>query len=142
MLLAIMKLIRTGPVGSETPGVMLSDGSRIDVSPLVNDFDEAFFASDGVTQLQRWVVEHAADAARLDASLRLGAPLARPSKIVCIGLNFRDHAAESGMPTPAEPVIFFNDCCLETQLTGANRGHITAWSTADNRHIKLFIGQF
>ena len=102
-----MKLIRTGPAGLETPGVLLADGTRIDVSAVTRDFDEAFFTADGLFELQRWLAEHAAKATRLDPGARLGSPTARPSKIVCIGLNFRDHAAESGMPLPAEPVIFF-----------------------------------
>jgi len=107
MLLAIMKLIRSGPLGSETPGVLLPDGTRIDVSAAVGDFDEAFFAADGPFELQRWLAVHSTTAPGLDPAARLGAPIQRPSKIVCIGLNFRDHAVESGMPLPAEPVIFF-----------------------------------
>lgn len=107
MLLAIMKLIRSGPAGDERPGVLLDDGARVDVSALAEDFDEAFFTGDGILELHRWLPDHAAGAPRLDPSARLGAPIGRPSKIVCIGLNFRDHAAESGMPLPAEPVIFF-----------------------------------
>jgi 2-keto-4-pentenoate hydratase/2-oxohepta-3-ene-1,7-dioic acid hydratase in catechol pathway len=107
MLLAIMKLIRSGPAGRERPGVLLDDGDRIDVSALADDFDEAFFAGDGIVQLQRWLLDHSAGAPRFDPAARLGAPIGRPSKIVCIGLNFRDHAEESGMPLPAEPVIFF-----------------------------------
>jgi 2,4-diketo-3-deoxy-L-fuconate hydrolase len=107
MLLAIMKLIRSGPAGYETPGALLADGTRIDVSAFAGDFDESFFAANGVSELQRWGADHAAAAPRLDPAARLGPPLRRPSKIVCIGLNFRDHAAESGMPLPTEPVIFF-----------------------------------
>ena len=102
-----MKLIRFGAAGHEQPGVELSDGTRVDVSPLVHEFDEQFFAGDGRAELQQWIQTHAASAVRISSHERLGAPLARPSKIVCIGLNFRDHAAESGMPLPAEPVIFF-----------------------------------
>lgn len=110
-----MKLLRCGPPGLETPCVELDDGTRIDVSACVRDFDEPFFAADGLFELRQWVVEHARRASRIPASTRVGPPVSRPSKIVCIGLNFRDHAAESGMPLPAEPVIFFKST---TALSG------------------------
>ena len=110
-----MRLIRHGAAGAERPGVELSDGTRIDASPVTPDYDEAFFATDGVSRLRRWVAHNAASAPRVDPTTRLGPPIARPSKIVCIGLNFRDHAAESGMPLPTEPVIFFKST---TALSG------------------------
>jgi 2,4-diketo-3-deoxy-L-fuconate hydrolase len=102
-----VKLIRFGAAGLELPGVELPDGTRVDVSPAVHDFDEQFFAGAGVAALQQWIVDHGRSARRIPETERLGPPFARPSKIVCIGLNFRDHAAESGMPLPSEPVIFF-----------------------------------
>lgn len=102
-----MKLLRCGPRGREAPGVELADGSRLDVSGFTRDFDEGFFANGGIPALSRWLNDHPHGLGRFDAGERLGAPLARPSKIVCIGLNYRDHAAESGMDLPAEPVIFF-----------------------------------
>lgn len=110
-----MKLIRSGPTGQETPGILQDDGTRIDVSSLLGDFDEAFFAGDGLFELRRWAERDAAGAPRLDPGARLGPPLSRPGKIICIGLNFRDHAAESGMPLPAEPVLFFKST---TALSG------------------------
>lgn len=112
-----MRLLRFGPAGLETPGVELADGVRIDASSCVRDYDEAFFAGDGLFELSRWIGTHAARAPRVDPSIRLGPPITRPSKIVCIGLNFRDHAAESGMPLPAEPVLFFK---ATTALAGPN----------------------
>ena len=112
-----MKLIRFGPAGTETAGVELPDGTRIDVGQCTPDYDEAFFAADGLFELRQWVEEHGARAPRIDAATRLGCPLARPSKIVCIGLNFRDHAAESAHAVAAEPVIFFKST---TALSGPN----------------------
>lgn len=112
-----MKLLRFGPPGLETAGVELADGVRIDASSCVRDYDEAFFAGDGLFELRRWIDTHAARAPRIGPSIRLGPPITRPSKIVCIGLNFRDHAAESGMPLPAEPVLFFKST---TALAGPN----------------------
>jgi len=110
-----VKLIRFGAPGQERPGAQLEDGTRIDVSPVVTDYDERFFSAAGVAHLRDWIAAHAISAARVPPDARLGPPLARPSKIVCIGLNFRDHAAESGMPPPAEPVIFFKST---TALSG------------------------
>ena len=104
---ARMKLIRFGPPGQELPGLELPDGSRVDASALTPEYDEAFFANDGLFELRRWMSTGAAAAPRIPLTERLGPPIARPSKIVCIGLNFRDHAAESGMALPPEPVIFF-----------------------------------
>ena len=102
-----MKLARYGEPGAERPGVLLDDGTRLDASGQVRDYDEAFFADDAIDDLRRWVTADRAAAPRIPGSARIGCPIARPSKIVCIGLNFRDHAAESGMDLPKEPVIFF-----------------------------------
>lgn len=103
-----MKLIRFGEVGHERPGVILHDERRLDVSSLVHDYDESFFASGGLERLQTWLEgEGGARAPEVPDGVRLGSPVARPGKIVCIGLNFRDHAEESNMTIPGEPVIFF-----------------------------------
>lgn len=102
-----MRLIRFGLAGRESPGVELPDGTRVDASAVTPEYDETFFAADGLVELRRWIALDAAGAPRVRAAERLGPPIARPSKIVCIGLNFLDHAAESGMAPPPEPVIFF-----------------------------------
>jgi 2-keto-4-pentenoate hydratase/2-oxohepta-3-ene-1,7-dioic acid hydratase in catechol pathway len=112
-----MKLIRFGEVGQEEPGVLLGNGVRIDVSKFGSDYDEAFFESGGLEQLRAWLDSSASSAPRVAPSVRLGPPICRPSKIVCIGLNFRDHAAESKMELPKEPVIFFKST---TSLAGPN----------------------
>lgn len=101
-----MKLIRFGSVGHELPGVQLSSGVRIDASAFGSDYDEAFFGGDGLARLAQWLVHEGKNAPTVNADARLGAPLARPSKIVCIGLNYTDHALESGMAVPPEPVVF------------------------------------
>lgn len=111
-----MRLIRFGPPGDERPGVLLGDGI-IDVGGAFRDYDEAFFAGDGMSRLRDWVQQNHAAARRVAPAERLGSPIARPSKIVCIGLNFRDHAAESGMDLPREPVIFFK---ATSSLSGPN----------------------
>ena len=114
-----MKLIKFGQQGSEKPGVILSNGTTIDVSAFTPDFDEAFFESSGLERLSAWLEMNATNAPQVPAGIRLGAPLARPSKIICIGLNYSDHAKESGMAVPVEPIIFFKST---TALTGPNDG--------------------
>jgi 2,4-didehydro-3-deoxy-L-rhamnonate hydrolase len=112
-----MKLIRFGEAGRERPGVQLSDGSRVDASRFGGDYDENFFGGDGLQRLRGWCEKEAANAPRVPNRTRLGPPICRPSKIVCIGLNFRDHAAESGMELPKEPVIFFK---ASSSISGPN----------------------
>ncbi len=112
-----MKLIRFGEPGREAPGVLLEDGTRLDVPSFVRDYDEAFFADGGLSELKSWLKENLASAPRVTKSVRLGSPISRPSKIVCIGLNFRDHARKSKMEIPKEPVIFSK---ATTSLVGPN----------------------
>jgi len=112
-----MKLIRCGAVGEEKPALLLDDGSRVDASGFGSDYDEEFFASGGVAKLREWSAKNAATAPRIAGTARLGPPVCRPSKLVCIGLNFRDHATESKMELPKEPVIFFK---ATTSLVGPN----------------------
>jgi len=114
-----MKLIRFGPSGHEKTGIILADDRRIDVSSAFAEFDETFFHTDGLARLAAWLEANAATAPEVPAEARLGSPIARPSKIICIGLNYRDHAAESGMAAPAEPVVFFK---ATTALTGPDDG--------------------
>lgn len=102
-----MKLIRFGEPGVEKPGLLLADGRRIDASGFGQDYDEAFFGGDGLQRLAIWAEANAATAPVVAESVRLGPPLSRPSKIVCIGLNYADHAKESGAEIPKEPILFF-----------------------------------
>ena len=112
-----MKLIRFGDPGQETPGLILQDGTRIDASAAGSDYSEEFFANDGLKQLYSWLQKNSASAPRVSPSVRLGPPIRRPSKIVCIGLNYRDHAAETKAEPPKEPVLFFK---ATTSLVGPN----------------------
>src|SRR5258708_11226134 len=102
-----MKLIRMGEMGREKPGVLLEDGTRLDVTGFGADYDEAFFAGGGITQLRNWLAAHGGSAPRVSPAGRLGAPIFRPSQIVCIGLKFRGHPGERGVGIPKGPVIFF-----------------------------------
>ena len=102
-----MKLIRIGNPFEEKPGLLLEDGKRIDVSAFGQDYDEAFFGSNGLERLKVWADQNSDSAPEFPQDARWGPPICRPSKIVCIGLNFSDHAEESGMDIPKEPIIFF-----------------------------------
>ncbi|MEO8886573.1 MAG: fumarylacetoacetate hydrolase family protein [Mucilaginibacter sp.] len=99
-----MKLIRFGESGLEKPGIIEND-KWFDVSHLVKDYDEAFFGGDGIEKLKSDIQK--GGLTEVNKSTRLGPALARPSKIICVGLNYKDHAAETGSPIPAEPILFF-----------------------------------
>ncbi|WP_221393195.1 fumarylacetoacetate hydrolase family protein [Dyadobacter sp. NIV53] len=103
-----MKLFRFGAFEQEKPGVELSDGTQIDVSAFGEDYNEKFFATDGVTRLSEWLKKNADSAPKVEEGFRFGSCIARPSKIVCIGMNYAKHAFESGATElPKEPIIFF-----------------------------------
>ncbi len=112
-----MKLIRFGTVGNEKPGVQLENGTRIDVSAFGSDYNEEFFGNNGIEKLADWLKSNQSSCPVIDSDIRLGAPLPRPSKIICVGLNYAQHAAESGMDVPKEPVLFFKST---TALIGPN----------------------
>ena len=101
-----MKLLRFGEAGKEKPGILLND-EIVDVSSFGEDFGETFFTNDGITRLASWFDTRKSSLPRVAKNSRLGAPFTRPSKIICVGLNYSKHAAESKMPVPSEPIIFF-----------------------------------
>ena len=102
-----MKLMRLGPVGAERPVVRIDETTYVDVSDVVADFDETFFGAGGLDAL-RVVVDarSAAGDVHTFGDERVGAPIARPHQILCIGLNYSDHAAETGQAVPEEPILF------------------------------------
>src|SRR5665213_2185630 len=118
-----MKLIRFGEAGKEKPGICM-DGVNYDVSGFIKDYNEDFFANGGLSELGGIDLQEKGLLPKVAIGVRLGAPLARPSKIICIGLNYADHAKETGATPPTEPVIFmkatsaicgpFDDCLLYT----------------------------
>lgn len=101
-----MKLFRFGRSGAEKPGLIVDGVGRVDVSAFGEDYGEAFFGSDGPARLARFYAEQPERCPHVAADERIGPAIARPSKIVCVGLNYRDHAAETGAQVPAEPVLF------------------------------------
>jgi len=111
-----MKLIRYGESGKEKIGVQIED-RNYDVSAFGGDYNEEFFADNGLARLDEFVKANEGKLIEIPADARLGAPFVRPSKIVCIGLNYRDHAEETGAKIPAEPIIFMKST---TALVGPN----------------------
>ena len=110
-----MKLIRFGEAGQEKPGILIGE-KRFDVSSLVTDYNESFFEQNGLEKLKK-ALENNPTLQEVDASVRLGSAVARPSKIICIGLNYVDHCRETNAPIPDEPIIFFKST---TALCGPN----------------------
>jgi 2,4-didehydro-3-deoxy-L-rhamnonate hydrolase len=112
-----MKLFRFGDEGKETPGVIASTGNKIDVSGFVKDYHEEFFADDGIQKLSQWLSSNEKSCPPVKDSVRVGACVARPSKIICVGLNYRKHAEETNAAIPTEPILFFK---ATTALCGPN----------------------
>ncbi|MFD5086842.1 fumarylacetoacetate hydrolase family protein [Kitasatospora sp. NPDC058406] len=103
-----MQFLRFGPVGDETPAVRAAAGRTFDLRGLTPDIDAGFLAGDGIARVRRALAEGSLP--EIDATgLRVGAPIARPGKIICIGLNYSDHAEETGAPIPDRPVVFMKD---------------------------------
>ncbi len=101
-----MKLVRFGDRGAERPGIMHDTEGIIDVSSFVEDYDPYFFETDGIQKLEEILEKQASDLSRISSNTRLGAPITQPGKILCVGLNYSDHARETGKEIPAEPVLF------------------------------------
>ena len=101
-----MKLFRYGNAGAEKPGIELN-GIKFDLSNIVSDFNEAFFESNGLAKLADLLASNEVVLPKIPENSRMGSCVARPSKIVCVGLNYADHAKESGMEIPKEPILFF-----------------------------------
>lgn len=116
-----MKLIRFGPPSQEKPGIIAPDGTWRDVSGFTADFTENFFGNDGPKQLADWLAEQGGSLPEVPQTKRLGSPIARPNKVICVGLNFVDHAAEAGMDLPGEPVLFFK---ATSAICGPNDGMV------------------
>jgi len=111
-----MKLIRFGEAGQEKPGIILDD-KKYALPSFTEDYNETFFGTDGLNRLATYIEKSRDTLTELADDVRLGPPVARPSKLVCIGLNYADHAKESNMPLPAEPIIFFKST---TTVVGPN----------------------
>lgn len=116
-----MKLIRFKTNDTIRPGVILPDGPRLDCSEFGEDYNEHFFASDGPKRLAHWLKEHSDSCPVVEEKVELAAPIARPSKLICIGLNYKKHAEETGSDLPKEPIIFMK---ATSAITGPNNGLI------------------
>ena len=111
-----MKLIRYGDLNKEKTGIILDD-KMYDTSGFGEDYDEHFFETNGLERLTRYVQDNKSNLAEISLDSRLGSPVARPSKIVCIGLNYADHAQETNAKIPTEPILFFKST---TAIIGPN----------------------
>ena len=111
-----MKLIRFGEINKEKTGIILNE-AYYDTSSFGEDYDEKFFESGGLKRLQEFIESNKEKLPLVSKDIRLGSPVARPSKIICIGLNYADHAKEAKAKIPAEPIIFFKST---TALCGPN----------------------
>ena len=111
-----MKLFRFGEAGKEKPGVCIND-KYLDLSTWVEDYNEHFFQDNGIEKLRQVLIDNKNSLPAIPKGSRLGSPTARPSKIVCIGLNYVNHAKETGSAIPVEPIIFLKST---TALTGIN----------------------
>jgi 2-keto-4-pentenoate hydratase/2-oxohepta-3-ene-1,7-dioic acid hydratase in catechol pathway len=131
-------LMRLGPAGTERPVVRVNEDSYVDVSDAVVDFNEQFFREGGLRRLADLVSQRVqSGATRRFQGERIGAPIARPHQILCIGLNYRDHAAETGAQIPAEPVVFTKS---PNTLVGPNDAvRIPRGSTKPDWEVELGI---
>jgi 2-keto-4-pentenoate hydratase/2-oxohepta-3-ene-1,7-dioic acid hydratase in catechol pathway len=101
-----LKLARFGECRREKPGILTDNGERLDLSAYFADWDGAFLSGNGLARLHEILRDQQSFLPRFPENIRIGSPIARPGKIICVGLNYSDHAAESGMPIPIEPIIF------------------------------------
>jgi 2-keto-4-pentenoate hydratase/2-oxohepta-3-ene-1,7-dioic acid hydratase in catechol pathway len=101
-----MKLIRFGEINKEKTGIIIND-EYYDTSSFGEDYNELFFETDGLNRLQKFIESNKDKLPKVSKDLRLGSPVSRPSKIICIGLNYADHARETNAAIPTEPIIFF-----------------------------------
>jgi 2,4-diketo-3-deoxy-L-fuconate hydrolase len=136
-----MKLFRHGKAGEEKPGLLLENGEHRDLSAFGEDFDADFFSRDGITRLLQWVKDNPFRCPLISTVERFGPPVKNPSKLVCIGLNYIDHAKETGAAVPTEPVIFLKST---TAINGPNdpviiprSSHKTDWEV----ELALVIGK-
>ena len=112
-----MKLIRFGLPEYEKPGIILDDGNWGDVSGFGEDYNEVFFSTDGLNRLKKWLSKNILEIPRIKPDTRLGSPICRPSKIICIGLNYRSHIDEIKSKIPREPILFYKST---TAIVGHN----------------------
>ena len=133
-----MHLLRLGPAGRERPAVRVGDDDYVEVTDVVQDFDETFFANGGAGLLHDFVAQRSMSGETFHlAGQRVGAPIARPHQIVGIGLNYRDHAVEAGMPIPDEPIVFTKS---PNTLSGPDDDiHIPRRSTKTDWEVELGV---
>lgn len=131
-----MRLVRIGPAGAERPAMLDTDGEYYDLRVVTADIDGAFLSGDGIARVR--AARDADELPQLDVTgQRIGAPVARPGKVVCIGLNYRDHAAETSAPEPAEPVVFMK--AANTVVGAEDTVLVPRGSTKTDYEIELAV---
>ncbi len=136
-----VKLFRYSSPEGPKPGVLTAQGNRLDVSGFTKDFDETFFATDGITRLKQWLIKNAGQCKVIPIDVHLESCVSRPSKIVAIGLNYLEHVKESGAPIPLEPVIFMK---ASTSLCGPNDSVIipkNSFKTDYEAELAIVVGR-
>jgi 2-keto-4-pentenoate hydratase/2-oxohepta-3-ene-1,7-dioic acid hydratase in catechol pathway len=145
-----MRLIRFGDAGKERPGIISPLGKRLDCSRFGEDWDSEFLSNEGLARLADWLQTHARDCPKIAEDVRLGPPVLRPSKIICVGLNYATHARESGMEVPDEPVLFMkavssingpNDDIVIPQILSAEGAPSLAKETDWEVELAVVIGK-
>ena len=132
-----IKLFRFGDIGEEKPGILTTAGIHYDVSAFGEDYDEKFFGTNGMARLEKWFKDNESKCPKVSDKSRIASCIARPSKIVAIGLNYHKHVQESGAKIPSEPVIFMKST---TALAGPNDNVIIPRnSTKTDYEVELAI---
>ena len=130
-----MKLLRVGAPGAELPAVVSESGQIYDASSVASDYDGHFFAENGLSLLRQALSEHRLPV--IHSELRIGTPVAKPGKIVCIGLNYVDHAFEAGLEAPKEPVVFLK--APETAVGARDTVLVPRGSTRSDYEVELAV---
>ncbi len=131
-----MKLLRFGEFGQERPGILI-DGIRKDLSNHFIDWNGAFFENNGLESIEEFLKDNKESLKEVPENVRWGSPVSRPWKVICIGLNYSDHAIESGMPIPAEPIVFMKT--TNTVIGPYDNVHIPRGSQKTDWEVELGI---
>jgi 2-keto-4-pentenoate hydratase/2-oxohepta-3-ene-1,7-dioic acid hydratase in catechol pathway len=137
-----MKLIRFGEINKEKPGIIIND-EYYDTSSFGEDYNEYFFETDGLNRLQKFIDSNKDRLPGVSKNMRLGCPVTRPSKIICIGLNYANHAKETNAKIPTEPIIFFKSttalCGPFDDVIIPKNSTKTDWEVMQNSNTNNFI---
>lgn len=132
-----MRLLRVGPAGRERPYVLVGDDQLLEVGNVIDDVDQTCLDGDGLDRVESFITQAPSTAVEPLGGRRIGPPMTRPGKVICIGLNYADHAAESGAEPPAEPIVFFK--APNTIVGPDDPVHIPPGSTKTDWEVELGV---